>query len=828
MSIFTRIDLSALYNAPRRSQPSPWHSRVGDVAAILPEDSGSFWGIPFLLGAANSAQSWVQVQDSAITIALAPARPAPYLVFAHFCDAAFDVTRPDVAPGMVTRPGERLADYVLAYEDGSEHKQPIRRRFEINEAVQWGQWAFAARSHIKDIPLDLNGPYPAKQWGRYQTGVAPGVSAAGGGVLWVFALANPHPERSLQAVHIQPSGAGLFAVLGLTLCHGQEHPLRHQRLQSFRLSLPENEPADAPIDVDMGIISRRYSVPAFDAEQWLPNEAAGCGEPAAEQGNLYIDMAANADATLTVGKHSVPLRPAYEAGQAHSSDGSVHLELMTPQKTWLHATIVDASTGQPAPARVHFRSVDGRYFPPYGHRHQVNGNWFEDYGADLKLGQTEYAYVDGRFQIELPVGDVFVEIFKGFEYAPLRQRLTIRPGQRQLELRIGRAHDWRAQGWVTADTHVHFISPQTAWLQGQAEGVNLIHLLASQWGDLFTNVGDISGKPSGVSEKDTIVYVGTENRQHLLGHMSLLGVKGDPIYPMTASGPSESYLGDPTWAGLSEWADAAHAQDGVVVIPHFPNPYCEVVAALVQGKIDGVELKYFSPTIEDFSVVEWYRFLNSGYRVAAVGGTDKMSATIPVGGVRTYALLDDEFGYDSWARAVRAGRTFTTSGPLIDLRVEGKRPGDDIALPGRGGTVEIEAWAESVFPFHELQVVCNGQVIAAESAPAGAKSCRVKAKVRIAGSSWIAARCVSRLRLAHTWVINVAAHTSPVYLVAGGAEQFNASDATYMLTLLEGGLTWLDTLSIPASAERQEAIKKSFLDAQSLLHQRLHKHGHAH
>ena len=90
---------------------------------------------------------------------------------------------------------------------------------------------------------------------------------------------------------------------------------------------------------------------------------------------------------------------------------------------------------------------------------------------------------------------------------------------------------------MTADTHVHFISPQTAWLQGQAEGLNLINLLASQWGDLYTNVGDLSGGLSGVSRDDTLVWVGTENRQHLLGHMSLLGVQGEPVFPMTTGGP---------------------------------------------------------------------------------------------------------------------------------------------------------------------------------------------------------------------------------------------------------------------------------------------------
>jgi len=47
---------------------------------------------------------------------------------------------------------------------------------------------------------------------------------------------------------------------------------------------------------------------------------------------------------------------------------------------------------------------------------------------------------------------------------------------------------------------------------------------------------------------------------------------------MCASGPDESYLGDPTWMSLVEWADLCQEREGLVVIPHFPNPYCEVAS----------------------------------------------------------------------------------------------------------------------------------------------------------------------------------------------------------------------------------------------------------
>ena len=76
-------------------------------------------------------------------------------------------------------------------------------------------------------------------------------------------------------------------------------------------------------------------------------------------------------------------------------------------------------------------------------------------------------------------------------------------------------------------------------------------------------------------------------------------------------------------SSMSEWADRARERDGLVVIPHFPNPYTEAVAEIVLGKVDAVEMKYFTANMEQFGIHEWYRFLNNGYRVAAVGGTDQ-------------------------------------------------------------------------------------------------------------------------------------------------------------------------------------------------------------
>ena len=59
-----------------------------------------------------------------------------------------------------------------------------------------------------------------------------------------------------------------------------------------------------------------------------------------------------------------------------------------------------------------------------------------------------------------------------------------------------------------------------------------------------------------------------------------------------------------------------------------------------------------------------------------VGGSDKMAASMLLGGIRTYAHLGDrELTYESWMDAVRAGNTFATVGPLASIQRRRREPG---------------------------------------------------------------------------------------------------------------------------------------------------------
>jgi hypothetical protein len=89
---------------------------------------------------------------------------------------------------------------------------------------------------------------------------------------------------------------------------------------------------------------------------------------------------------------------------------------------------------------------------------------------------------------------------------------------------------------------------------------------------------------------------------------------------------------------------------------------------------------------------------------------------------------DEEFNYDNWCKAVRAGRTFLSGGPIIRFSVDGVQIGDTRQLP-RGGTVEVEAIAESIFPIHTLEIVQEDRVVASTLRPStGAQDAQGESK----------------------------------------------------------------------------------------------------
>jgi hypothetical protein len=858
---FTPVDLDSAFTASS-SEFGPhdlarWFRGASAADGLLRTPTGrqNFRGIPFRLGPDDvSKKCWVTLSArtnswTTTSIEVPLDREANFVCIASFCD--WD-TREDPKSGedLAERVGQQLAEAVLVYDDGSEAKFPLRRRFEVNApSLNWGHLPFNSLSHRQDAPRRLTDPLRSgMDWGwlqkaqednTYGQDVLPGAMFVGSvGTLWISALANPKPLQKIRTLRLRSTADDLFFLCGVTLFHGRDNPLRLERLSVYRITLPEavTETMDRwKLDIDLGVVARTYVLAGFDHEAWLQSPAAGLGEHAPDpKGSpyLYVELAATPDATLvltdtrTGKRYEFAVRETGDGHEVKATVGVASVQIVERERVKLRGLVVDAAAHRPTPVRLAFRSKEGRYIPPYGHRQEINDAWFEDYGADIKLMDSSFAYVGGEFEIELPVGEVLVEITKGFEYTPVRKKLQIEAGQQELKLELSRFTDLRSKGWITADTHVHFLSPTTAILEGEAEGVNLINLLAAQWGDLFTNVADLHYGSLRSRSGDTLVQVSTENRQHVLGHLSSLGV---PVSPMSVGGPEESYLGDPLWNTMSGWADASHDRGGLVVAPHFPNPNGELAAEIALGKIDAVEIFQMSPAFNTLQIFDWYRYLNCGYRLPTVGGTDKMGAYMPVGANRTYAYLgDQEFNFANWAKSVRAGNTFSTTGPLLLFEVDGHKPGSEIVIGSGGAIVEVHAEARSFVPFHRVEIISNGKVVASREDKAGTRDLTLKEPIRLDGPGWLAARCSSRYGPTTSWYFAVAAHTSPVYVLVAGKELFSPETAAYMLTLIDGAQTWIENLAIRPDLERFEKIRKTFSDARERLHRKMHEHGIPH
>jgi hypothetical protein len=462
---------------------------------------------------------------------------------------------------------------------------------------------------------------------------------------------------------------------------------------------------------------------------------------------------------------------------------------------------------------------------------QPSKEWFGDYSVDYPCNWTHICtYISGETVIKLPPGKVYIEISKGFEIKPVRKVIEISCETEMITIEIEKALHWREKGWVTADTHVHFLSPGSAMLEGSAEGVNIINLLASQWGELMTNVGDFDGKTtfgsrSSGGDGEYLVRVGTENRQHVLGHISLLGYENNIITPICSGGPDESALGDPIEILLTEWAMQCKKQNGIVILPHFPHPRLENAASILSGVIDGIEMTSGNlyGGIDPYSLTDWYRYLNCGYFVAAVGGTDKMSAVTAVGTIRTYAKLPDnhEFTYDEWKESIRRGQTFVTFGPLVEFYVEGKPAGSQIGMSSNGGTVNITWEAASItMPMTRVELIVNGEI--KESVAISNWSGNGNWSFKVSKSSWIA--LMVRGKYPDKPEI-IAAHTSPVMIKLEDSPMLVAEDALTILDQVEGAMAYMDTIGTRAEDKAFKRMKMVLTSAHRTLHNRMHEKG---
>jgi hypothetical protein len=436
--------------------------------------------------------------------------------------------------------------------------------------------------------------------------------------------------------------------------------------------------------------------------------------------------------------------------------------------------------GKPTEATVAIHSEDGRFlvpesaldFTPGGFRYDptkfrnlVNAKyWPGDEGYERAF------FVRADFEIDLPPGHYRALASKGPEHVAVDERFTVSGAPAPPHtIRLKRWTDMSARGWHSGDCHIHYErldveADERLRLWTQAEDLRMGNIL--RMGDARETFFEQRawGRQGRANWLGLSLVPGQEDpRTSVIGHTISLNlprpVRFEPSYYLYGKVFDEV-------RGIGGLAGYAHVNDGNFLVDR------DMAISIARGKVDFVEICEFGKIGVDL----YYEFLNLGFRLAAAAGSDvpwgaRGGAT--VGDSRVYAHTGRPFDPDEWFDALNQGRTFVTVGPMLDFSVDGELPGARLNRD-KGDNLKIRATArigDPRIPFEQLEVVANGEVI--HSAPREAKQSVVEFDLPLEHGLWIAARTVSDGQ--------VGAHTTPVYVSAGGDRHWNRAEAATLV-----------------------------------------------
>jgi hypothetical protein len=427
----------------------------------------------------------------------------------------------------------------------------------------------------------------------------------------------------------------------------------------------------------------------------------------------------------------------------------------------VHVRVNDAATGKPTPCRVRFTDAKGTYYAPFGRSTNVPTSLDYEIGGNVYVGRKLHAYIDGSCEVALPPGLIQVTVSKGPEYEQIDKAVPLPPGKLALRFELKRLIDPGRDGWHAGVMTASALSPHEVLLEGAAEGLRVVDLLAFERETLtavdYPNLIAFSGQRPCVANSDCLVTVNTLNASPGLGSLALLNCHR-PVFPLRFDHGKALESAPGNWT-LVDWCDQCHRKRGLVI------GLCvgwwekwsggEALADVILGKVDAVGLGELY--VE--SIQWWYTLLSLGLRIPITAGV--LARQLGLIG-RTYARLlpGEDVSYANWIEALRAGRTMVSDGPLLTLSVNGVDPGAVIDVAGTDAVIKVSAEASSLTEFSRLEILRDGAVVQEQSSSHDALfHATLEAELSVPHSGWLAARCIYQ---PVPNVQRVAAHTSAV------------------------------------------------------------------
>ncbi|MFC1737150.1 CehA/McbA family metallohydrolase, partial [Candidatus Hydrogenedentota bacterium] len=528
------------------------------------------------------------------------------------------------------------------------------------------------------------------------------------------------------------------------------------------------------------------------------------GDPVGVRGKLAVPPGLTR-AVLTKALADGPVKQTTLSILHNGEVSDFHIPARVSEPATLKGKLIDSDTGKVFPGRVYVKCSDGMY------RH---GKALADVktlarrpilGYQMYVGyyKVPFFYSDGTFELDVPPGKTEITLERGFEHEIVSQTYELKSGEtKEIAIASGRMMNMKELGWISGDTHVHWA--ENNWRENEdiellalvqrAEDLRVANNLTLRQGGvnfLFTAptqypMGPVPGHSSG----DYIIQMCEEYRnQTFYGHINLLNIKKliEPISTGKLLGPNGTDY-PVNYTAILE----ARRQGGIVIPAHGIPGECPADIAL--GLVD---------SLDQLNPDEYYRVLNSGFRLPLTNGSDHPARV--AGCARAYVKVEGEFTYESWIDGIRAGRTFTTSGPLLFLDVNGSDIGSEVKL-ARGDMMNIKVRALSRRPIGRLQVISNDKMLVDVEVPELDRE--VELSVPAEESCWIVARCASNdLDIYNAiWGPDIA-HTAATYVVVDGEPIFRPNAADVFAQQLRGHAENVAAnAKFDNESQRQEAV----------------------
>jgi len=495
-------------------------------------------------------------------------------------------------------------------------------------------------------------------------------------------------------------------------------------------------------------------------------------------------------------RHPVPVSavPALVVTLALASIGRPASDDASPA-AHLTVTVLEEASGRSTPARVRLVAADGSTAPPpeaafavmYGRNDQAEGFASQPDGA---------FYAEGAFELDLEPGTWRLEVSKGNEYLAQTHEVVLAPGEEvSRPVRLRRWVDMPRRGWYSADDHIHIRrSPRESplilkWVA--AEDIHVGALL--QMGDFWTDsyFSQYAWGQDGVYQVESHLLTSgqEEPRTHALGHT--ISLAADELVRFQG----EYYHYDQVFDRVRELGGlAGYAHQAT---SYYFRGHRGMTLDVLRQKVDFVEVLQFCGgfTTEVMRTQSWYQFLDLGFELTATAGSDFPwcgtggGDSARIGNARFYSKIDGPLSFEGWRQSLRAGHTFVSSGPVLELTVNGRLPGDTVDV-AKGSRLTISARANGQpeqVPLRELEIVGHQRVlrrVTADEPGQSSAEITLDLELPVDHGLWIAARC----RAGEQQV----AHTTPVYVRVDGGGFENPDTAGHYLDLSERYLQELE------------------------------------